>query len=175
LGNTLVSLFSYVHGDISPKYILGIPQGWSLGRGAVFFFWVWMGRTMSSPAINVLNPKGFRFYVRSVDRLCSADHQVAPSGVIDPLSTSPEILPGLLAYVSCILELPPQVGSWAAYHQACRLLPPQVGSWAAYHRACRLLPLRRWHPTRYQCTWLLARYPPKIPPKIPATGIMEAA
>jgi len=51
-----------------------------------------------------------RHYVRSVDRLCSADYQVAPSGVIDPLKTSPEILPGLLAYVSCILKLPPQVG-----------------------------------------------------------------
>jgi hypothetical protein len=31
LGNTPVSLFSYVHGDISAKYILGISQGWSLG------------------------------------------------------------------------------------------------------------------------------------------------
>jgi hypothetical protein len=40
----------------------------------------------------------------------SADHQVAPSGVIDPLRTSPEILPGLLTYVSCMLKLPPLVG-----------------------------------------------------------------
>jgi hypothetical protein len=45
-----------------------------------------------------------------MDRLGSADRQVAPSGVIDPLRTSPEILPSLLAYVSCVLELPPQVG-----------------------------------------------------------------
>ena len=29
---------------------------------------------------------------------------------IDPLRTSPEILPGLLAYVPCVLKLPPQVG-----------------------------------------------------------------
>jgi hypothetical protein len=53
LGNTLVSLFSYVHGDISPKYILGIPQGWSLGRNPVFFFWTWMGGTIPSPAIHI--------------------------------------------------------------------------------------------------------------------------
>ena len=51
-----------------------------------------------------------RHYVRSADRLPSADRQVAPSGVIDPLRTSPEILLGLLAYVSCMLKLPPQVG-----------------------------------------------------------------
>jgi len=127
LGNTLVSLFSYIHGDISPKYILGIPQGWSLGRGPVFFFWVWMGRTILSPVISVRNPKGFRFYVRSADRLCSADHQVAPSGVIDRLSTSPEVFPGLLAYVSCILELPPQVGSWAAYHRVAPAATPSGG------------------------------------------------
>jgi hypothetical protein len=62
------------------------------------------------PRHYVRNPKGFRFYVRSTDHLHSADLQVAPSGVIGPLRTSPEILPGLLAYVSCILELPPQVG-----------------------------------------------------------------
>ena len=49
-------------------------------------------------------------YVRSADRLGSTDRQVAPSGVIDPLRTSPEILPGLLAYVSGMLVLPPQVG-----------------------------------------------------------------
>jgi hypothetical protein len=41
-----------------------------------------------------------RHYVRSADRLGSADCQAAPSGVIDPLRISPEILPGLLAYVS---------------------------------------------------------------------------
>jgi len=50
-----------------------------------------------------------RHYVRSTDCLGSADRQVAPSGVIDPLR------------------------------------------------------------------WLLARYLPKIPPKIPATGMVEAA
>jgi len=51
LGNTLVSIFSYVHGDISPKYILGTPQGWSLGRGPVFFLQTWMGGTIPSPAV----------------------------------------------------------------------------------------------------------------------------
>jgi hypothetical protein len=82
-----------------------------------------------------------RHYGRSADRLGSADRQVAPSGVIDPLRTSPEILLGLLAYVSCMLELPSQGGGpgWrtaehagyytpqaAVYHQARRLLPPQA-------------------------------------------------
>jgi len=110
LGNTLVSSLSYVHGDISTKYILGIPQGWSLGRGPVFFFWVWTGRTILPPAVCVRDPKGFRLYIRGADRLRSADCQVTPSGVIDPLRTSPEIPPGLLAYVPCVLELPPQVG-----------------------------------------------------------------
>jgi len=51
-----------------------------------------------------------RHYVRSTDCLGSADRQVAPSGVIDPLRTSPEIRPGLRAYVSGMLVLPPQVG-----------------------------------------------------------------
>jgi hypothetical protein len=51
-----------------------------------------------------------RHYVRSTDRLGCTDCQIAPSGVIDPLRTSPEILPGLLAYVSGMLVLPPQVG-----------------------------------------------------------------
>ena len=62
------------------------------------------------PRHYVRNPKGFHLYVLIADRLCSTDHQVAPSGVIDPLRTSPEFPPGLLAYVPCILELPPQVG-----------------------------------------------------------------
>jgi len=82
-------------------YILGIPQGWSLGRGPVFFFRTWTGGTILSPAVHVTT---------CVDRLGSADRQVAPSEVIDPLRTSPEILLGLLAYVSCMLKLPPQVG-----------------------------------------------------------------
>ncbi len=51
-----------------------------------------------------------RHYICSADCLGFADRQVAPSGVIDPLRTSPEILPGLLAYVSGMLVLPPQVG-----------------------------------------------------------------
>ncbi len=51
-----------------------------------------------------------RHYVRSTDRLGSADSQVTPSGVIDPLRTSPKILLGLLAYVLSMLELPPQLG-----------------------------------------------------------------
>jgi hypothetical protein len=50
-----------------------------------------------------------RHYVCSTDRLDCTDRQVAPSGVIDPLRISPEILPGLLAYVSGMLVLPPQV------------------------------------------------------------------
>jgi hypothetical protein len=114
-----------------------------------------------------------RHYVRSADRLGSADHQVATSGVIDPLRTSPEILPDLLAYVLCMLELPPQVGGLGGVPLSTpAAIPPQA---AAYHQVHRLLPLRQWHSFRYQCTWLLARYLPKIPPKIPATGMVEAA
>jgi hypothetical protein len=79
-----------------------------------------------------------RHYVRSADRLGYADRQVAPSGVIDPFKTSPEILPGLLAYVSCMLELPPQVGVLGGIPpSAPAAIPPQVG---AYRRARRLLP-----------------------------------
>jgi len=79
-----------------------------------------------------------RHYVRSADRLGSADRQVAPSGVIDPLRTSPEILPGLLAYVSCMLELPPQVGVLGGVPLSTpAAIPPQA---AAYRRARRLLP-----------------------------------
>jgi len=127
LGNTLVSLFSYVHGDISTKYIIGIPQGWSLGRGLVFFFWLLMGRTIPSPAIRVRNSKGFRSYVRVADRLRSADCQVAPLGVIDPLRNSPEILPGLLTYVPCVLELPPQVGVLGGVPPSMLAAAPSVG------------------------------------------------
>jgi hypothetical protein len=61
-----------------------------------------------------------------------------------------------------------------------RVMHPQIapsGGGPGRHTAERAgyYPLRWWHPTRYQCTWLLARYPPKIPPKIPATGMVEAA
>jgi hypothetical protein len=72
----------------------------------------------AQPGLLLLDPDGRNnsiarhpcHYVCSTDRLGSADRQVAPSGVIDPLRTSPEILLGLLAYVSCMLKLPPQVG-----------------------------------------------------------------
>jgi hypothetical protein len=69
LGNTLVSLFSYVHCDISPKYMLGIPQGWSLGRSPVFFFWVWMGRTILSPAVHVTMYVAWTAYAPQTTRL----------------------------------------------------------------------------------------------------------
>jgi hypothetical protein len=84
-------------------YILGIPQGWSLGRGLVFFLPSRMGGTIPSPAVHVTT------YVAQT-AYDSLGHDDAPSGVIDPLRTSPEILPGLLAYVSGMLVLPPQVG-----------------------------------------------------------------
>jgi hypothetical protein len=112
-------------------------------------------------------------YVRSTDYLGSADRQVAPSGVIDPLRTSPEILPGLLAYVSCMLELPPQVGVLGGIPpSASAAMPPQA---AGYCERAGCYPLRQWRSTRYRCSWLPARYLPKILPKIPATGMVEAA
>jgi hypothetical protein len=163
--NLLVSLFSYLLGDINTKYILGIPEGCSLGRSPVFFFWAWMGGIISSPIIHVRTSKGFRCYVHVADHVRVADCQVTPSGVIDPLRTSPGIPASLLVYVLCVLKLPPQVGSWAVYLQACQLLPPQAGSWVASPQC----------PTGYQYAWPLAKYLPKILPKIPATGMVEAA
>ena len=79
-----------------------------------------------------------RHYVRSADRLGSADRQVAPSGVIDPLRTSPEILPDLLAYVSGMLVLPPQVGVLGGVPPSTPApIPPQA---VAYCRARQLPP-----------------------------------
>jgi hypothetical protein len=79
-----------------------------------------------------------RHYIRSADRLGSADRQVAPSGFIDPLRTTPEILPGLLTYMSCMLELPPQVGVLGGVPLSMpAAIPPQA---AAYRRVHRLLP-----------------------------------
>jgi hypothetical protein len=78
-------------------------------------------------------------YVHSTDCLGCADRQVAASsGVTDPLRTSPGILPGLLAYTSCMLELPPQVGVLGGVLPSTpAAIPPQV---EAYRRARRLLP-----------------------------------
>ena len=124
LGNTLVSLFGYVHGDICLMYILGIPQGWSLGARP--------GLLPPHPdRRNNSVPRRPRHYVRSTHRLGCTDRQIAPSGVIDPLRTSPEILPGLLAYVSGMLVLPHQVGVLggvppSTYRRARRLPPPQA-------------------------------------------------
>jgi hypothetical protein len=79
-----------------------------------------------------------RHYVRSTDRLGCTDHQIAPSGVIDPLRTSPEILPDLLAYVSGMLVLPPQVGVLGGVPPSTlAAIPPQA---AAYRRARQLPP-----------------------------------
>jgi len=66
-------------------------------------------------------------YVRRADRQGSADCQVTPSGVIDPLKTSPEILLGLLTYVSYMLELPPQVGVLGGVPSSMpAVIPPQA-------------------------------------------------
>jgi len=77
-------------------------------------------------------------YVRSTNCLGCADRQVASSGVTDPLRTSPEILPGLLAYTSCMLELLPQVRALGGILPSMpAAIPPQV---EAYCQARRLLP-----------------------------------
>jgi hypothetical protein len=65
-----------------------------------------------------------RHYIRRADRLRYADRQVAPSGAIDPLRTSPEIIPGLLACMSCMLELPPQVGVLGGILPSAPAAPP---------------------------------------------------
>jgi hypothetical protein len=89
-----------------PKYILGIPQGPSgMVPGA--------RPGLLLPDLDGRNKSIAhrpRHYIRRADRLRYADRQVAPSGAIDPLRTSPEIIPGLLVCMSCMLELPPQVG-----------------------------------------------------------------
>jgi len=72
-------------------------------------------------------PRRPHHYIHSTDCLGCTDRQIAPSGVIDPLRTSPEILPGLLAYVSCMLELPPQVGVLGGIPPSMpAAIPPQV-------------------------------------------------
>ena len=79
-----------------------------------------------------------RHYVRSTDRLGCTDRQIAPSGVIDPLRTSPEIIPDLLAYLTGMLVLPPQVGILGGVPPSTpAAIPPQA---AAYRRACWLPP-----------------------------------
>jgi hypothetical protein len=91
-------------------YLLGIPQGCSLGRDLVISFRARMGGIIPSQIISVAT------YVAqtaddSAQTACdSLGREDAPLGVIDPLRTSPGNLPGLLACVTCILELPPQVG-----------------------------------------------------------------
>ena len=49
LGNTPVSLFSYVHGDICPKYTLGISQGCSLGSDLQFHAHASLSQEFSRP------------------------------------------------------------------------------------------------------------------------------
>jgi hypothetical protein len=56
-----------------------------------------------------------------------------------------------------------------------RIAPSGGGAGQRTTERAGCYPLRRWRSTRYQCAWLLARYLPKIPPKIPATGMVEAA
>ncbi len=84
-------------------YLLGIPQGCSLGHDLVIFFRARTGGIILSPVIPVAT------YVAQT-AYDSLGHEDAPSGVIDPLRTSPGDLSGLLACMTCILELPPQVG-----------------------------------------------------------------
>jgi hypothetical protein len=49
LGNTPVSLFSYVHSDICPKYTLGISQGCSLGSELQFHAHASLSQEFSRP------------------------------------------------------------------------------------------------------------------------------
>ncbi len=111
-------------------YILGIPQGCFLERGLAFFSRAWTCRKILLPVTYLrmpltcrlasilptageasfkMYPKGFCFYVCITDLILIAYRQVAPSGVIDPLRSPPGISASLLAYVTCVLALPPQV------------------------------------------------------------------
>jgi hypothetical protein len=79
-----------------------------------------------------------RAYVCSTDRLGCTDRQVAPSGVIEPPQELPETFPGLLAYVSGMLILPPQVGVLGGVPPSTPApIPPQA---VAYCRARQLPP-----------------------------------
>jgi hypothetical protein len=101
-----------------------------------------------------------RHYIRSTDRLRSADRQVAPSGVS---YRPPQDLP---RYSSRLARV-------RARH--AHIAPSGGGPGRRTVECAGCYPLRWWRSTRYWCAWLLARYLPKIPPKIPATGMVEAA
>ena len=106
--------------------MLGVSQGCSLRRGLVFFFWIWMGRRISSPAILVHTR--LTCWLASVATTAGeALFRKPPQTFLYHLDFTYASSAGLLAYALCILELSPQVGSRTAYRRALWLLPPQVG------------------------------------------------
>jgi hypothetical protein len=123
--------------------MLGIPQGWSLGRGLVFFFWAWTGRTISSPAVLVRA----RFTCRLasiVDTAGEARFQKPPQGFLYHLDFTYASSAGLLAYAPCILELSPQVGVSGGIPPSAPAAAPSGGGpgWRTAEHAGRY-PLRR--------------------------------
>jgi hypothetical protein len=69
-----------------------------------------MGGIILSPVIPVAPYAAQTAYDSAQTAYDSLGREDAHSGVIDPLSTSPGNLSGLLVCVICILKLPPQVG-----------------------------------------------------------------
>jgi len=123
LGNTFVSLFSYVHGDISAKYMLGVSQGCSLGRGPVFFFWAWTGRTIPSSYIHVSHD-GLLPSPLQQERLTSRNPL---KGFCTILTLHMRLVPACSPMRHASSSCPLRWGSWVAYCRAHLLLPPQVG------------------------------------------------
>jgi hypothetical protein len=118
LGNTLVSLFGYVHGDICLMYILGIPQGWSLGRGPVFFFRTRTGGTIPLPVILPAT------YIAQTAYASFGSCRTLPQKLLTPSGPPQRFFPACSRTCQACSYCPLKWGSWAAYCRARQLLPP---------------------------------------------------
>jgi hypothetical protein len=111
-----------VHGDISPKYILGIPLGWSLGRSPDFFFRAWTGRTISSPAVLVRT----RLTCRLASVTTTAGEARFQKRYILELSPQVGVLGGVPP--STPAAAPPQVGVLGGVLPSAPVATPSGGS-----------------------------------------------
>jgi hypothetical protein len=158
LGNTPVSLYTYVYGDVVTKYSLGIPQGYPLGRNLLILFLGLDGKNNSSPTIYVRthlpcppasvvtpveetcfkkpSPRFLLFHLESMYVLQTPSLPLAfPSGVWTP-SESPPGIPASPAADSLrcahLSRAPSPTGEAAfAIGRACVRSPPQPGCRAA--------------------------------------------
>ena len=128
LGNTPVSLFSDVHGDIGPKYTLGISQGCSLGSNLQFHAHASLSQEFCCPPSTYVHASraGLLPSTRRKERLALRNSY---QDILDYLDFTCMYGAGLLAY-------PPQVpsggglGRRTAERAGC--CPLRWGSWAAY-------------------------------------------